>query len=653
MHKSVRSTSKIACIWFGATVSLMGSQTFAADWCDGRVTDRDPRIVQPVSKPDALASYIDPAFGTTITRVTSAPEGDARRTLYSTIQPWNADESLLVLYHTGGSDAGHHLYDGRTYRHLGALPVSAADIEGIYWDPAYPDYLYFIQKRPKDDALYGNLVRYDVRENRRELVADLSGVCGHANERTGVLVTGGNDIQGLGGDLVGLRCQNNLINRQPADITFTVSIRTGEISKPVVLNPARAQGTNHFGYVPVLAAAPLPSGERVLVQSSVYDRDMNFLYTMDSSFARYRAADGREYSVPKPEHSTTGRMPDGNDALFTPQYDPAEYGCAADSDYGRGSLVAYDIDAQRCSVIIGRSTGWDYPLSGVHLSALSQQNPGWVSMSTMGYGHFEHLTNRQPAPVFFSELSLTYADPEEPVTCRLAHTRSYGKSARNSASYSSSYFGEPHPVMSPSGSRILFNSDWYDSGTVDTYAISLDNSQNTEIQITSIEPTPTEQPTMQADAVAQTPATQDEPADTAIGYVFSRTDTQEFRWIDSNSEGLTGSIWISPSCAASLGGPKALGDWRELMAVAPALDTVDNPCASLIDRQADGYVYSRTDKTELRWISVNAAGDTGSIWISPRCAAELGGPEAQGDWRDLMARAPAFDTVTSPCPSGF
>ncbi len=69
----------------------------------------------------------------------------------------------------------------------------------------------------------------------------------------------------------------------------------------------------------------------------------------------------------------------------------------------------------------------------------------------------------------------------------------------------------------------------------------------------------------------------DQP-DSADGLVFSRTDTDELRWITADPSGQNGSIWISESCAESLGGPTEYGDWSDLMELAPGFDTVENPC---------------------------------------------------------------------------
>ena len=454
----------------GVSITSVAS---AADFCAGMVTDKQQRIVKRLDKPKVLQSYTDPAFGTRVTRVTNAPYGTARRTLYNTIQPWNSDESLLILYHTGGKNAGHHLYDGKTFRYIRALEFAAADIEGIYWDKNDSNILYYVQRRPNNDWLHGKLVKYNVKTRKRSMVADFDPICGKPSNRSGRTVVAGNDIQGIAGHKIGLRCQNDKVKNQSSDITFHVDVRTGKISPRVTIDPTKPFGGNKFGSRPDVAATPMHSSKRIVVQENVFDEQMNFLYRLDGSRGSFKAKNGKRYTVPKLEHASIGRMPNGNDALFSPQYNASDNGCDGDSDYGRGALVAHNVQSGDCNVIVGESTGWGYPLRGVHLSAVSLNNSGWVTMSTVGYGNLQYLTNGSKAPLLFSEISLTYADPGNPRTCRLAHTRTLGNSANLGGEYRGAYFGEPHPVMSPSGSRILFNSDWYDSGSVDTYAIQL------------------------------------------------------------------------------------------------------------------------------------------------------------------------------------
>lgn len=480
------SRSSRSCLKYSAvfivflSVSICSTSAYSQNWCAGKVTDRDSRMVPRMNKPAPLQTYTDEAFGTRVARVTDAPYGTAHRNLYSTIQPWNADELLLMLYHTGDENAGHHLYDGKSYRYIRAMEFTAADIEGIYWDEDDSATLYFVQRRPSDDPLFGKLVKYDVNTGNRSLVADLDPICGSPSSRGGRTARGGNDIQGMANHTIGLRCANNEVTGRSSDISFYVNVRTGKISQRVKLDPTIPQGNSAEGFRPDVAAATLHSGERVVIQDSVFDASMNYPYQLDASSGRYTASNGGSYLVPKLEHSTIGRMPNGNDAVFSPRFDPAGNGCGGDSDAGRGAIVAHDIRSRECRVIVGRSTGWGYPLSGVHLSSVSTQNPGWVAMTSIGYKQLEFLSNGRSAPLLFSELSLTYADPDNPTTCRLAHTRTTGKSASRGGGYRGAYFGEPHAVMSPSGSRVLFNSDWYDSGSVDTYAVDLGATQTTQ-----------------------------------------------------------------------------------------------------------------------------------------------------------------------------
>ena len=146
-------------------------------------------------------------------------------------------------------------------------------------------------------------------------------------------------------------------------------------------------------------------------------------------------------------------------------------------------------------------------------------------------------------------------------------------------------------------------------------------------------------------------------ASTGTGYVFSRTDKNEYRWVGRDASGGMGSVWIDKSCADSLGGPAASGDWGDLTEQAPQIDNVASPCdggggsqfVSSSDSVAGGYVFSRTDSDELRWIDKADSGQLGSTWIDKACADKNGGVLATGDWHDLMALAPALDAIGSPC----
>jgi len=83
--------------------------------------------------------------------------------------------------------------------------------------------------------------------------------------------------------------------------------------------------------------------------------------------------------------------------------------------------------------------------------------PGWFAVSVVG-DPFE-------ACLLCQELLLANADTG--TVCRVAHHRSFAGEGRWG------YFAEPHVVLSPSGTRLLFASDWGNGTSVDTYVVEL------------------------------------------------------------------------------------------------------------------------------------------------------------------------------------
>lgn len=144
-------------------------------------------------------------------------------------------------------------------------------------------------------------------------------------------------------------------------------------------------------------------------------------------------------------------------------------------------------------------------------------------------------------------------------------------------------------------------------------------------------------------------------SDLTNGLIFSRSDKQEYRWVAEHPTGGIGSIWISEYCANQFDTSVIHGDWKELQELAPRLDSLESPCASVpsnsstISLSSTGYVFSRTDKQEHRWIDLEQTGVYGSRWISDSCAQRLGGAVAFGDWTQLLDLAPAFDQILAPC----
>ena len=141
-----------------------------------------------------------------------------------------------------------------------------------------------------------------------------------------------------------------------------------------------------------------------------------------------------------------------------------------------------------------------------------------------------------------------------------------------------------------------------------------------------------------------------------VPYVFGRSDKDEMRWIAVATNGEIGSVRIDEACAAQLGGVSETGTWFDLIDIAPAFDELQNPCMANSNSEPQnsnesqqGYVFARTDKSEMRWVVKSASGQLGSIRINRVCADNLGGASVSGDWAQLLAQAPEWDSVPHPC----
>ena len=121
----------------------------------------------PLAKPGYLQSVIDPDFGTTITRISGDPGapipvvgGTWGTTVYGNYPKdpaWNADQSLLLLKHTGTSQAGFLFLDGETYRVLLARRGPSGVIDTL-WHPTMPDIMLWV-------SADGSVSHWNVRTN--------------------------------------------------------------------------------------------------------------------------------------------------------------------------------------------------------------------------------------------------------------------------------------------------------------------------------------------------------------------------------------------------------------------------------------------------------------------------------------------------------
>ncbi len=407
--------------------------------CDVGVTTAERVVIPSIAKPNYLAPYTDPALGARVTRITQSTFGQVHKPVYSTIQAWNADESLLLLYRTGQGKASHVLVDGQNYRPVADLDIYPSDIEDVFWSHSDPDTLFYVSRA---DADYGEFKRYSVSQGKSTKITDFNGIC------TGLPMAGSDvHMQSIDDDLFAFRCSRQ--NGSYAMLSYRIST---DATRVAAIGDSTSWNIN-------TAPVPAPSGERFWLQGFALGTDLNTIE---------QALDLDNES----EHSNVGLTYNGQDALFQTVYDASPLGCDGDPDNGIGHLVEHNLETGGCRTFFNESQGYPYTTGSTHVSAQSYNQPGWVAMSSIGRrSQYEYFSNQQRAPALLSEIYLANTDPNDAVTCRLAHHRSYGKEA--TVGGYDPYFGEPHATISPSGTRILFGSDWYSSGSVDSYVVEL------------------------------------------------------------------------------------------------------------------------------------------------------------------------------------
>jgi hypothetical protein len=386
--------------------------------CEGRVSDTLPHPMSPLAKPRRGESYVDPAFGTSITRITDADprEGENAiiKTLYSTMPAWNADESLLLLWHR---ERGHELYQGdEPYGYLRTLPLqSPTDIEQVLWDPIDPNVLYY----PSNYNAQPRLIEHRVRPTDSERVLhDFRSPPTNCPVDWGQLLRLGADPQWMGWGprkIVGLRCGSTV---------FLYSITEDRV---LVAGPA--PGTPNAPIV-------FPSETGAFLDGFVLDLGLRIQ---------------KRLAMTNPfEHASIGRARAGYDTWNMVAFDGPQI----------GSLVTYRLDTGEPRVVIGPATGYPYPPSSTHVSAVASRAPGWVAAGIVG----QH-TGQAPL-----DNEIVLADVDTGQVCRVAHARTF---AGTTSVGRWGYWSETHVVVSPTATRVLFNSDWMNGPTVDAYVVDL------------------------------------------------------------------------------------------------------------------------------------------------------------------------------------
>ncbi|MBM1106024.1 hypothetical protein JQC67_07745 [Aurantibacter crassamenti] len=291
-------------------------------------------------------------------------------------------------------------------------------------DDIYPDDLEQIYWDFNDpDTFYyvdrqsSDFIQYSISQKTKAILVNLGELSGCSGN-----IGSGNDVQMMSwdSDVIGFRCDNTA--------AYYYRISTKELT------------TFNLNDVEYTAPMPLASGNGFYHSTNIY----NTTGTLDKTL-----------NENKTEHSCLGKLINGNDAHFAIAFSEGPQGGCL------GNIIAHDIATGECFPVISESQGYPYPLSGTHISAVSHKNPGWVAASLMGY-------DQDGQSLLDQELVIARVEKGNVKVYRIGHHRADEDEF--------DYWGEPHAVISPTGTRVIFGSDWSgsdDGKSVDTYVVEL------------------------------------------------------------------------------------------------------------------------------------------------------------------------------------
>ena len=323
-------------LWMLAAVVSYPSPGMTQSGFDGLIADHEIHVPTKVARPGLHASYVDPVFKTTVTRITDPSQigGNVSRVrhYYSKMNPFNADESRAILF---TSDGGVWLYDARTWNPIKNLRIVSSDPE-IQWHPSDPYIFYFLdfmENSPNVRAMF----TYDIRNDKKILLRDFK----EYDTARGKL-EGNMDMGGRYYALIGKKGKNME--------AFVYDVLNNKISKRISVTERMADD-----WISVS-----PSGKYVVImggdRSRIYDIDMNHLRDLpEGSYG----------------HADLCLKADRSDAMV---FDGADL----QLDHNRNINMA-DLATGKISILT--RIGW---ATTPHVSCRNLNFPGWALISTQG-----------------------------------------------------------------------------------------------------------------------------------------------------------------------------------------------------------------------------------------------------------------------------
>lgn len=423
-----------------AAATVVGKHTTPDDACRTAVYSENfhglqalsmqgPSVLVPkTSKPAKGVPMRDP-LGTCIIRATQHdvdPPQTFARNDYSRRQPFNADNTLFLVYSSGG---WWHVYDANTLRHVKKLAGLAGDAEP-QWDATDPNKLYYV---PNNGGM--TLLALDVRSNTTRTAADFSGRLPWP------------DVNGLWTKSEGSPSRDMRYWGFQAESHFNMR---GYVVYDLVQN--RIVGTRSTSVRPDHVSMT-PSGRWF---ESSGDDEGTWAWSLD--FATKKKLHH------KSEHSDIAIGPNGHD-----------YYVSIDFQSNDGDVFFVDIDAcaavpanadpastPECPRTVLFPTYMNGTSTSVHISGKAYNTPGWVVISS--YGTKPSRDNPPVWPWFTNKIFAIELNASPRVLGLGYHQDS-----------PDGYWTEPQGAPNRDLTRVMFNSNWNikSPDDVDDYMIVL------------------------------------------------------------------------------------------------------------------------------------------------------------------------------------
>jgi len=371
--------------------------------------DEQPPALPKPAKGERFADVVHKTCVVRVTDHANEPPVDFARNDYSRRQPFNADDSKMLIYSYNGA---WHLYDAKTLAYIKQLSGPGGDAEP-QWHPSNPDLLYFLPTN-------GGLVVYElnVLTDQRRVVGNFSGRLPWASAAHVWTKSEGSPSRDA-------RYWGFLVHEASWNFLgmFTWDLQTDTILGTYSILPI----TDKPDHVSMSLTG------QYIVASWDWDSRGTVAFSRDFSQSRLLQK--------KSEHSDLALDANGDDV-----YVSIDYGGITDSGRVFMTNLRTGVRTDLFDTYVAGTT------TALHISGKAYQRPGWVLVSTYA-PYLPAGTTRQ----WFHDKVFAVELKANPRILNIAHT--HDKSA--------GYWTEPHAAVNRNFTRVLFNSNWETGSEVD------------------------------------------------------------------------------------------------------------------------------------------------------------------------------------------